>query len=475
MAGSWSSSQLAKGSSVTSPELSTKAAGELVVAFVSADGPADKSQQVTSVTGGRLTWRLVSRADGQQGTAEVWQAYAARVLAKVKVTAAVKYQGYDGAITVTALSGARSAVGAHATGSKSGGAPAISLKTTGTDSAVWAVGEDPVHATSRKPDLGQSVVQQVLDAKRKATFWAQRSGIIAKSGTTVQSGDTSPAGDRWDVAAVEILAAIPAVKTSYAYDKTGDLVTTGSTTLGYDQAGDLISYGKTATYAYDGDGLRVSKTVGGTTTTFAWDTSGSVPLLIAAGSTYYVYGPGSQPIEQVTGTTLSYLLHDQSGSTRLITNTAGSVTGTYAYGAYGTVARHTGTATTALRYDGQYTDAESGLQYLQARYYDPATGQFLTVDPLVSLTGEPYSYAGDNPVNASDPSGLLSLFGFCLPGWVVPAALTIGAVGLTIVNAGGVSLRGCRDLVSVDGGQLVWRVCTMRATMYPTPSSSSCC
>jgi uncharacterized protein RhaS with RHS repeats len=40
------------------------------------------------------------------------------------------------------------------------------------------------------------------------------------------------------------------------------------------------------------------------------------------------------------------------------------------------------------------------------RYYDPATGQFLSVDPLVDETGQPYAYTGDDPVNAVDPNGL---------------------------------------------------------------------
>lgn len=54
----------------------------------------------------------------------------------------------------------------------------------------------------------------------------------------------------------------------------------------------------------------------------------------------------------------------------------------------------------------QYTDPNTGLQYDTARYYDPQTVQFLTQDPLVALTGEPYSYANDNPINNTDPSGL---------------------------------------------------------------------
>lgn len=40
------------------------------------------------------------------------------------------------------------------------------------------------------------------------------------------------------------------------------------------------------------------------------------------------------------------------------------------------------------------------------RYYDPGTGEFLTVDPLVDQTGQAYQYTGGDPVNASDPSGL---------------------------------------------------------------------
>lgn len=68
--------------------------------------------------------------------------------------------------------------------------------------------------------------------------------------------------------------------------------------------------------------------------------------------------------------------------------------------------QHTGSASTALQFDGEYTDAETGYQYLQARYYDPATGQFISIDPEVSLTSQAYAYTGSNPLNAADPTGL---------------------------------------------------------------------
>jgi RHS repeat-associated protein len=52
-------------------------------------------------------------------------------------------------------------------------------------------------------------------------------------------------------------------------------------------------------------------------------------------------------------------------------------------------------AGTPFGYAGEYADAESGLVYLRARSYDPATGQFLTRDPATGLTAAPYAYAGD--------------------------------------------------------------------------------
>jgi RHS repeat-associated protein len=56
-----------------------------------------------------------------------------------------------------------------------------------------------------------------------------------------------------------------------------------------------------------------------------------------------------------------------------------------------------------LLYDGQYLDAESGLYYMRARYYDPTTTEFLTIDPWVAETMQPYSYANGDPIDQADP------------------------------------------------------------------------
>jgi RHS repeat-associated protein len=77
-------------------------------------------------------------------------------------------------------------------------------------------------------------------------------------------------------------------------------------------------------------------------------------------------------------------------------------------------------------------DAESGLIYLRARYYDPATGQFMSRDPLAAATGDPYGYAGGDPLNGTDPSGLLCLTLHCIiddMGAGAHAVVTVSARG----------------------------------------------
>ncbi len=130
-------------------------------------------------------------------------------------------------------------------------------------------------------------------------------------------------------------------------------------------------------------------------------------MLLSDGTNSYIYGPGNIPIEQINGEGKAlYLHHDQQGSTRMLTGSTGKAEATFTYDAYGNTTGTTGSATTPLGYDGQYTSADTGLIYLQARVYDPKTAQFLTRDPAVMTTREPYVYAEDSPSDYRDRSGL---------------------------------------------------------------------
>jgi RHS repeat-associated protein len=204
---------------------------------------------------------------------------------------------------------------------------------------------------------------------------------------------------------------------SYDYNADGQRTkttpTTGAaTTYGYDQAGDLQSaqHGSDPAdnYSYDGDRLRTGKAQASSSAPYSWDRSDDLPQLLSDGGHDYIYGPDGTPLEQIDGSdNVATYHHDQLGSTRMLTDSTGEAIGTYSYGAYGSTNGSTGTAATPLGFAGQYTDTDTGLQYLRARDYDPATAQFASRDPIESLTHQPYSYAGNSPTNATDPSGLL--------------------------------------------------------------------
>jgi RHS repeat-associated protein len=138
-----------------------------------------------------------------------------------------------------------------------------------------------------------------------------------------------------------------------------------------------------------------------------------------------------------------YYHADQLGSIRALTDGAGVVRGTFTYDSYGNLTASTGTWSTPFGFASEYQDAETGLIYLRARYYDPATAQFLTRDPALAATRAPYAYVAGNPLNARDPSGLW----FGLDDLIASAggALVGGAlsVGTQFVSTG-----------SVDWGQV---------------------
>jgi RHS repeat-associated protein len=161
--------------------------------------------------------------------------------------------------------------------------------------------------------------------------------------------------------------------------------------------------------------LLQSETTGSTTALFAWNTGAKLPLLLTDGTNAYLYGPGATPVEQVNiaqasagagASSANFLLGDVQGSVRTQFSASGTLLGTISFDANGNRVPGVGTMTTPVGYTGAWRDAASGLEYLRARWYDPTTAQFTSVDPLVAKTGQAYEYAGDNPVDNSDPTGL---------------------------------------------------------------------
>ncbi len=164
----------------------------------------------------------------------------------------------------------------------------------------------------------------------------------------------------------------------------------------------------TATYTYNGDGTRASKTTGGVTETFVWDQTTDLPMLLKDSTNYYVYGPDGLPLSQIriADTATHWFSQDTLGNTRMLVDPYANKAAQFSYDAYGNVTAAIGRMDTPFKYRGEYQDKETGYLYLRARYYDPTTTQFLTRDPLVSVTRSAYGYVNADPLNGTDPSGL---------------------------------------------------------------------
>ncbi len=106
----------------------------------------------------------------------------------------------------------------------------------------------------------------------------------------------------------------------------------------------------------------------------------------------------------------SWLLGNHLGSTSMATDDSGVLASEVRYSAFGEIRYDSGTMTTDYLYTGQREEAEIGLYYYVARWYDPAIGRFIQADSIVPNPGsakgfDRYSYGYNNPLSFTDPSG----------------------------------------------------------------------
>ena len=214
-------------------------------------------------------------------------------------------------------------------------------------------------------------------------------------------------------------------------------------------------------FRYNADGIRTNKIVNGSNHVY---TLNGTQIVSEAWGNYlliYLYDESGSPIG-LQYRTKSYAANvfdtfyfekNLQGDIIAVYNASGTKIGTYTYDAWGTCTVTVVSGTTTLeknvvrtfnpfRYRGYYYDTETGLYYLQSRYYNPAWGRFLNADGYVNANGDligfnMYAYCSNNPVMNVDPSGrawydwISTIVGFLNP---VNTTTAIGAIVVAAIS-----------------------------------------
>ncbi|MER6000779.1 RHS repeat-associated core domain-containing protein [Nonomuraea angiospora] len=278
---------------------------------------------------------------------------------------------------------------------------------------------------------------------------------------------------------------------TYAYDAVGNIASltdsTETATYHYPAPGSsairpnavtsVARPSRTDTYSYDNAGQLISRTVNGKQTTFTWNQTGQLERAAVDGvDTSMVYDADGERLirREASGTTL-YLdgmevrASGTTKATRYYASPDGAVIGIRTTNGFqwaasglhgsmqlaiddttGQVARERylpygqrrgvdDLPSTDRGFLGKVEDASTGLSYLSARYYDPATAKFISPDPKFDTENpeltSPYGYAADNPVGQSDPDGLDVDAGGGSGSYVSAIEIIIGALPNDAVRA----------------------------------------
>lgn len=328
----------------------------------------------------------------------------------------------------------------------------------GYDDASGSYSGAPIRVQTFGYDSGSRLVQENNYKGAQLTAWLANNASPATQSTTYTydnvgnrstksvltaagTESTSYAYDSNDRLISETLATVTgsSVVTSYTWDGNGNMTAKQSPSefIGYrfDADNRLVEVRRGATagaatvaasYGYDADGQRVSKTTPTGTTQFLIDPTTSWPQVVmeSTGTQRVTYTWGDSLTQQARGVAGSVAsapvedlipLQGHLGTTVAAIDRNGAVVETYERGAFGESDAALGdTLRLKHQYVGEYWDEASGAVYLRARWYRPDVGRFVSIDPIVAGPADPraqntYVYAIGDPVHRVDPSGAMSM------------------------------------------------------------------
>lgn len=248
-------------------------------------------------------------------------------------------------------------------------------------------------------------------------------------------------------------------------DAIGNLTDDGTWSYAWQHGRQLYEMSKSGTsvaFGYDFDGKRITKTVGDTTYSYHYLGSQLAEMSWNSNNLHFTYDEVGPMSVAYGGAEYFYLKNAQGDVTGLV-DSSGTQVVAYTYDAWGNPLTTTGTMANTLgelnpfRYRGYVYDTETGLYYLQSRYYNPQMGRFINADGELSDVGDSvkgynlFSYCQNNPTNMSDSEGNW-------PKWakkIVAAAAIVIAVtviaAITVATAGAGSAIACAAVGAAKG------------------------
>jgi RHS repeat-associated protein len=168
--------------------------------------------------------------------------------------------------------------------------------------------------------------------------------------------------------------------------------------------------GERAVYAYNGEGLRTSKTSEGLTTYYGYEYTEIVLEVDEQGGQVAFNLRGINLIARTADSGTVYYLYNGHRDVVMLIDDLGVVVARYKYDAFGVITEESGEFGNPFRYSGYFYDSETMLYYLKSRYYDAGIARFLTEDTYRGQQDDPlslnlYAYVANNPLIYWDPTG----------------------------------------------------------------------
>ena len=202
----------------------------------------------------------------------------------------------------------------------------------------------------------------------------------------------------------------------FTYDDDGNLLSDGRFDYTWNAENRLIAVsnqtGLVASYAYDYQGRRISKTVGSETTTFLWDGNHIVGEFSETKTNVYTWGNNGHLVAASLSGTNVFFCHDGNKNVTELLDANGDVVAHYEFDPFGNMIVKTGVLANAnpFHFSNEYYDEETGFVTYKFRPYNPSFGGWLSRDPIEEQGGaNVYGFVRNDPVGKADLHGLFAV------------------------------------------------------------------